>query len=661
MLKKCEGIAILLFCSSALLSADKPALKPSDLLVIRQVNSIHLSSDGKSVAFVVTEPTAKQTRVRRTTLWTVSTAGKLPPVRVKTDLRSISAPAWSPDGQYLGFVARPSASTAGNKQLFLLRTKNQIIEQVTNVAGDIEKFVWSPDSRFIAFSAKRQTKTAPDTLPTNGFEADQHPPLTSLWSVEVVNRKAVKISQARLEVSDFCWAPDSNQLAVRVSDSSLLDDKFWHSRLVIIQRSSGEVVRTISEVVSPWEGTLEWSPDGETIAFPEFTPRKIAAQLTLRSLTGEHQRVATGYSGTIRVEKWAPNSKYLIAQAALGTKAAIVQIDVTSGQVTELVTASANASPSGFSISSNGHTIAYLCGKPDAPADVCVFEVGGDTRTLTNLHSYLADFRIGSAREISWKSRHDGQVVYGALYLPPDFIRDQSYPTVVLVHGGPLQAWTTGWNNWADLLASNGYAVLLPNPRGSEGNGWRFAEANFNDWGGGDFEDIMDGVDQLISGKIADPDRLGIAGRSYGGFMTAWAITQTGRFKAAVEGAGITNLLSFHAQASIAPTFLKIYFDGYPFEQWAAYQQHSPTYYLAKVKTPTLIMHGLDDDVVPASQSWELYRGLKMAGTETKLILYPREPHVLTSPNNQIDEMTRMLAWFDQHLKQAGGKLTRGQ
>ena len=212
-------------------------------------------------------------------------------------------------------------------------------------------------------------------------------------------------------------------------------------------------------------------------------------------------------------------------------------------------------------------------------------------------------------------------------------------------------AWSTGWHDWSALLASNGYVVLLPNFRGSQGQGWEFAEANRNDWGGLDFHDIMSGLDDLIDQRIADPNRLGVGGWSFGGFMTSWTATQTDRFKAAVEGAGLTDLLSFDGEASIGPGFLDIYFLGNPFRRRAAYEKHSAMYFLENCKTPTLILHGLRDDVVPVGQSWEFYGGLKMLGKRAELVLYPREGHVFSEPGHQVNVLKRVLAWFNKYLQ----------
>jgi dipeptidyl aminopeptidase/acylaminoacyl peptidase len=583
----------------------------------------------------------------------VATDGSSAAAPIQTDLLQESSPTWSPDGKSLAFLAQTSPSETA-KQIALFQIADGNIRQISKIQSGVDSFAWSPDGRWIAFLAKQSDATAPkeNHASASPYEADRLQSATQLWILDPISGEARPITEGQLQVDDFCWSPDSSRLAIRVSDTSRRDDMFWHSRLVVVERSSGRQLSVLTQRASPWEGTLEWSPNGKAIAFPEFTKRRIAAWLTVASVDGTSKRhIGDAYPGTIRVEKWTPDSKYFLAQATHGTMGEIIRIDATTGATVKLARYFGSASSANFSVSGSGHAIAYLCAKPDAPADICVLELGETSREIADFHRQLSASHFPAAREITWKSHHDQRTIYGVLYTPSNKSRDRSYPTIVLVHGGPLEAWVTGWSNWAELLASHGYVVLLPNPRGSEGQGWRFAEANYKDWGGGDFQDILDGVDQLVEQKIADPTRLGIGGRSFGGFMTAWAVTQTPRFKAAVIGAGITDLLSFNGEASISPSFLDIYFGGYPSQQWLLYERHSPARHLGNVVTPTLIMHGTGDDVVDDSQSWEFYRGLKTRGVETEFILYPGEWHVLGKPANQIDEMTRMLAWFDRHLK----------
>ena len=298
------------------------------------------------------------------------------------------------------------------------------------------------------------------------------------------------------------------------------------------------------------------------------------------------------------------------------------------------------------------------------------------------LATWAADLQLGDARRVEWKAP-DGLTIQGILVLPPGQEgsprrewsgRSGPLPLVVVVHGGPTSLYTarTNWL-WAPFLAARGLAVLLPNPRGSTGRGLTFAEANLADMGGGDLQDILAGVDYLVATGIADPDRLGIGGWSYGGYMTAWAITQTTRFKAAVVGAGITNWLSFHGTAEI-PTWDAIYLrdepygrqDGAPGSGGAAvgrpgeptsaarrgeaYARWSPMTYIERVTTPTLLLHGEKDGVVPAGQALEFYRALRELGVETELRIYAREPHGPREWAHMRDYMAAAVDWWASRL-----------
>ena len=219
----------------------------------------------------------------------------------------------------------------------------------------------------------------------------------------------------------------------------------------------------------------------------------------------------------------------------------------------------------------------------------------------------------------------------------------------MLVHGGPTGAWRDTFEAWGQLLATAGYAVLYPNVRGSTGYGYDFMVVNRADWGGGDFKDVMAGVDWLVAQHIADPGRLGIAGWSYGGYMASFAITQTNRFKAAVTGAGMSDLAAEFGTED-GPAYDE-WFYGLPYEKPDGFRRGSPLTYITHARTPTLILQGEDDVTDPIGQSQALYRALKRYGVETELVLYPREGHGLREEAHLIDRLTRIVGWFDRHLK----------
>jgi dipeptidyl aminopeptidase/acylaminoacyl peptidase len=261
---------------------------------------------------------------------------------------------------------------------------------------------------------------------------------------------------------------------------------------------------------------------------------------------------------------------------------------------------------------------------------------------------------VAAAEFVKYKSA-DGTEVEAAL-LQPSALSPKPYPAVILVHGGPTGRWADNFEAWGQLMVARGYAVLYPNVRGSTGYGHHFLEMNRADWGGGDFKDVMAGADWLVARGIADPNRLGIGGWSYGGYMAAWAVTQTTRFKAAVSGAPVIDMASeFGTENGSA---YDEWFYGTPYEKLDGFIKSSPMTFVKNVKTPTLLLQGEDDTTDPIGQSQQFYRGLKRYGVESDLVLYPREPHGLREEHHLVDRLTRILAWYDRYLKPAASSDT---
>ncbi|MDH4064060.1 MAG: S9 family peptidase, partial [Acidobacteriota bacterium] len=303
--------------------------------------------------------------------------------------------------------------------------------------------------------------------------------------------------------------------------------------------------------------------------------------------------------------------------------------------------------------SADGRVVAVTMDSPDTPAEV--FVTGPDFREfrrITETNPEAARFALGATRVITWKSS-DGLEIEGVLLEPVGYEAGKRYPLLVVAHGGPAGAYLNNYRvgglEGGQLWAGQGWAVFYPNPRGSTNYGERFLRANINDWGGGDYRDIMSGIDALVARGIANPDALALIGWSYGGYMTAWSITQTTRFKAAMVGAGLTNLWSMYGTNDI-PNVLVGYFGGMAGpESLPLYMERSAMTRIDKVVTPTLILHGGSDERVPVGQGQELYRGLKDRGIPTELVLYPREGHGFSEYYHQKDRLTRIQDWITRH------------
>jgi dipeptidyl aminopeptidase/acylaminoacyl peptidase len=307
--------------------------------------------------------------------------------------------------------------------------------------------------------------------------------------------------------------------------------------------------------------------------------------------------------------------------------------------------------PNAFSVSDKGEVV-YVGQTATTPQELWLWDQKTEPKQISHLNDSWKKYTL-SVPEFYYYKSFDGLEIGAALLKPPGSDGKSKLPLIAVIHGGPTGAWQDAIETWGQLLAARGYAIFYPNIRGSSGYGQKFIEMNRGDWGGGDFRDVMAGVDDLVARGIADPDKLAIGGWSYGGYMSEWAITQTTRFKAAVSGAGLSNLISEYGTEK-EPSYDE-WFYGVPYEpeKITGFLNSSPFVYLKNAKTPMLILQGDADPVDPPGQSQELYRGLKRYGVETELVVYPREPHGFHEEKHMLDRLNRILAWYDKHLKDA--------
>ena len=641
--------------------AEKRTITPEDVLTIRELSDVKVSPDGKRIAFVVTEPNdPKQPREPRSSnIWAVATDGRELPRPVIDGLKNADTLRWSPDGRTLAFLSDRGDAKAvpdANQQIYLLRDGEPQAVRVTNAAGGVEQYEWSPDGKMIAFITRDQSTANELASRAPGDDAMVQPERDSkyarLWTVNLANQTASLVTKQDFEILESAWSPTGDELALIVAPSPEDSD---HNSLIVINRSNGEVVRTLSNNVSPVTGCLRWSPDGRWLTFFEFPATKESNNwLSLAPARGGGVRpILKDYKGSPLKAEWQPDSKSFMVLSVEGTHEIIATVEIDTGAVHKIT--DVMRSQWGASLSTNGETIAYLAQTPESPDDVWVIQKDRQPRRLTDLNPQTKLWAFGQVSEVVWKNSKDNLTRRGVLITPPGYQQGKLYPMIVNTHPGDTGWWigfhASRWWDWGQLLASNGYVVFLPNTRGVTGEGGAM-HATIDRWGEMAFQDLIDGVDYLVAQKIADPNRIGIGGWSNGGFMSEYAITRSNKFKAAVAEAGHSDFFSLYG-TSYLQAGLRRTAGQSPNQNRQWYDEHSPITLIKNCRTPTLLLHGQFDAGVPVGQAQEFYAALKDVGVETELVVYPREHHSIQEYAHRIDVQKRMLAWFDKHLKRA--------
>jgi dipeptidyl aminopeptidase/acylaminoacyl peptidase len=618
-----------------------PTLTPELLLSIRLPSDLQLSPDGTRLAFVVTEPPQGVTRPRHVWLLDVAT-GALRQFTFSS--KTEGRPRWSPDGTRLAFL-----SDRGDfQQVYLMSADAGEAKALTQGKRSVQGFEWSPDGTRIAFLATDPRTEAEEKKAADKDDAlvvDRDDKHTRLWIQPVDSGEARAITPAGWQVGEPQWTPSGDQIVVSATDHPESDR--WTERFVSVSVTDG-AMREVLAPRGPFGNPLI-APDGQTLYYvgarvdgPE--PHDLLAVPlaggTPRNLT------AGGLDRPVGQIEWQPNGA-LLALVSLGFRSALVEL-TADGSRHDL--SAIDLDVQSFAVSRSG-TIAFVGQSATRPPEVFQWDAHGAPRQVTQLNAAMNGVTLGKVERYRYKS-FDGLSIEAALLTPAGYDGKSRLPLVALIHGGPTGSWRDAIDPWGQLLAARGYAVFYPNVRGSTGYGQKFIEMNRADWGGGDFKDILAGVDGLIARGVADPDRLGIGGWSYGGYMAEWAITQTARFKAAVSGAGMANLISEFGTEG-GPAYDE-WFYGLPYERPEGFLKSSPFMYLKNAKTPTLILQGEADRTDPLGQSQELYRGLKRYGVDAELVVYPREPHGLREEKHLLDRLNRIVAWFDKYLKRPG-------
>ena len=533
---------------------------------------------------------------------------------------------------------------------------------MTEVKSAVSEFEWSPDGKSFAFvsaDAKTDDEDKNDKGKNDYRWVEENPKMARLYVIPVAKndagkREARKLTNEDRHVNSFSWSPDGSKIIFSHVKSPTAD--VWPSSDIAIVEVTGAKVTPFA-VTEAAEGSPSYSPDGKWIAiFVSDLPVRWAQSNRVAIYPvagGAPKMMPISHDGQPSMIGWTPNSGMVVFSEAKGTGTAIYEAVVGTGIIKEIDYS--NSVISAISMAGDGSAYSFVIQSSSKPPEVCIIKSGSESLTrISRANADLEKMEFGKTKVVRWKST-DGREIEGLLTYPVGYVAGTKVPFILNVHGGPAgvfqQNFIGGRGSYPiAVFASKGYAVLRPNPRGSSGYGTEFRRANIKDWGGRDYEDLMTGVDKVIEMGVADPERLGVMGWSYGGYMTSTIITKTKRFKAASAGAPVTNLMSFNGTADI-PSFIPDYFGGQPWENPEIYAKHSAMFNIKGVTTPTLNQHGDADVLVPISQGYELYNALKSQGVPTWMIVLPRQPHGPNEPKMQMAAMQSNLDWFEKYLK----------
>ena len=664
--------------ASTALGADRPLQTPdapgwasADHLKLKNIGDVQISGDGKRIAYTLQSNERSGRATSQLWVWDVA-AGKAG--RVGSDKDTGIHPRWSPDGQWLAYLGRADDESGlgiirmdGSPAVFLARvvSTNHPLPSV----GDV--FAWSPGSSRIVYVSGVPGPEGDDAngdpmvitrylyKPTasEGLSRFNDNRRLQMWAVDLVTREPRQLSDGTDYQHSLAWSPQGDQILFVANHEQDPDRVFNYD--VFSLTVAGGAIRPITTTKSA-EYYPAWSPDASSIAFLATTRALTSSETTMEDThvwvmkaNGSARReIGSTIDNRQGAPRWSGDGKWVYFTVEERGSTNLYRVPAAGGPAEKVAPSTGErATITSWSIAKDG-TVAYAAAQPGSPPDLYLLAPGGQPKRLTGVNDELVRSRTTQQVESFEFKSVDGTQVEAFLTQPSGWKPSGKHPLIVMIHGGPHGQQGPAFNLKAQVYASKGWASLMVNYRGSTGYGQRFADAISKDQDGAEAKDILAAVDAALARyPWIDATRMGLEGASYGGQLTNWIITQTDRFKAAIPLAGISNLVSFNYTAYYHD-YLAVEFGGYPHENGVmdTLWERSPLRYVNKVKTPTLILHGENDNDVPISEAEQWYIALRDVGVSSVMVRYPREGHGLREPKHVVDGIDRSIAWYEKYF-----------
>lgn len=675
----CILLVLLLSAASLVAQTARRPLKLDDMTRFRDVRDPQLSPDGKWVAYVLGTTDAKEDK-SNSHIWLAAVDGTSDR-QITFSNESESSPRWSPDGRYISFSSSRPGKARGN-QIWLLDRSGGEAQQLTEIKGRLQGYEWSPDSkRFVLVIGDPDPESEPGPSPQPGATATPRVPKpividrykykqdgqgyllsgrhTYIYLFDIANKKLDRLTGSKWDESSPAWSPDGTRIAF-MSNHSDDPDRDPSAQLYVADAKPAATEKQLtSPTIRTGRSRPEWSPDSKWIAVIDGDEKKYGAynmdHITLVAADGTTPptrfKASDDLDRGVSSPKFTSDGKALIFLVADDRSVYPARAGLSGGVAEKLLKPPIVIS----SWNSAGGRTVVLSGGDTKPTEIYLLE-GSELRQLTHQNdALLAELDLGVTERVEFKSK-DGTEVHGLLTYPVGYVKGAKVPLLLRIHGGPNGQDQHTLSLERQFFAANGYAVLAVNYRGSSGRGQKFSRSIFADWGNYEVQDLQAGVDHVIKMGVADPDRLGVGGWSYGGILTDYMIATDTRFKAATSGAGTAFTVAFYGTDQYI-----IQYDheiGPPWnpKAWETYVKISyPFLHADRIQTPTLFMGGERDFNVPVQGSQQMYQALRSLGVDTQLVIYPNENHGIQRPSYQRDRMERYLAWYDKYIKKASG------